>query len=80
MKSPMIESATYITDQDKLNYSDLQVMKSAAGYYVGTTYKDPITGFNEPGSRDSEYFPKQPDAWERLQLIEAGEMKTRMEP
>lgn len=44
-----------ILGEDSSNYSDLMVMKSAAGYYIGTIYNNP-DGYQEPGSRDSEYF------------------------
>lgn len=40
---------------DPENYSDLRVLESAAGFYVGTLYSQ--DGFTEPGSRDSDYFP-----------------------
>jgi len=36
MKSHMIALASYI--KDKESYSDLQVMHSGAGYYIGTVY------------------------------------------
>lgn len=36
-------------------YSDLKVMHSAAGYYIGTTYTGE-DGLTEPGSRESQYF------------------------
>ena len=45
---------------DPENYSDLQVLESAAGFYVGTLYSQ--DGFTEPGSRDSDYFPTSDDA------------------
>lgn len=53
MKSPMIEAASYISHKE--GYSDLQVLKSNAGYYIGTIYTG-HDGFREPGSRDSDYF------------------------
>ena len=38
-------------------YSELQVLLSGNGYYIGTLYHDP-EGYSVPGSRDSvEYFP-----------------------
>lgn len=79
MKSPMVEQASYITPEDKGRYSDLVVLASGAGYYVGTIYHNP-NGFVEPGSRDSDYFMTQEAAFECLQDIEAGKYKTRMEP
>lgn len=43
------------------HYSDLQVLRSAAGWYVGTTHYNK-KGFYEPGSRESEYFRTHHDA------------------
>jgi hypothetical protein len=45
-----------ITLEDYNRYSGLQVLRSNAGFYIGTMYSNP-EGWNEPGSRDSEYFP-----------------------
>jgi hypothetical protein len=37
-------------------YSELQVLKSAAGYYIGRLFTDE-EGFTQPGSRESaEYY------------------------
>lgn len=55
---------------DLERYSDLQVMQSGAGYYVGTSYRDPKMPFDEPGSRDSGYFENRKDAELFLQAIE----------
>lgn len=55
MKSILIIDASYIPKSERAKYSDLQVMKSAAGFYIGTTYNNE-EGFQEPGSRDSCYF------------------------
>jgi hypothetical protein len=57
MKSPMVMNSKYITKKDKARYSDLQVLKSPAGYYVGTMYE---TG--QPGTRDSEYMKTEAEA------------------
>jgi hypothetical protein len=51
----MIEKAYYIDSDDKEKYSELKVLQSAAGWYIGTTYKED-EGFESPGSRDSGYF------------------------
>ena len=73
MKSPMIKNAGYIKEADKGNYTELQVLHSNAGYYVGTMYNNP-DGYQEPGSRDSDYFNKKEEAQAFLdQLVEAGE-------
>lgn len=78
MKSPMIEKADYISAEEKPYYSELRVMRSAAGWYVGTLYQEP-GGWQEPGSRDSGYFATEEEAAEELKLIEAGK-ETRMQP
>jgi hypothetical protein len=46
---------------DAGRYSDLQVLRSAAGWYVGTVFTD-ASGFPMPGSRDSGYFATREDA------------------
>jgi hypothetical protein len=53
---------------NEARYSDLQVLKSAAGYYVGTIYSDGQYG--EPGSRDTDYFPTKKAANVALALLE----------
>jgi hypothetical protein len=68
MKSPMLKN---IKVDDPENYSDLKVMHSAAGYYIGTTYTDPKDGFAEPGSRDSQYFKEKETAEDFLKLVES---------
>lgn len=64
MKSPQVES--YCPDPE--NYSDLQVMKSPAGWYIGTVYNSP-DGYTEPGSRDSQYFSSENVTKMYLQLV-----------
>lgn len=68
MKSPMVENASYIIE--KTGYSELQVMRSGAGWYIGTLYTDPKDGFREPGSRDSDYFATEAEATSYLKLLE----------
>ena len=77
MKSPMVTSAEYIKDSER--YSDLQVLQSAAGFYVGTVYENPH-GYSEPGSRDSDYFATREQAEAYLTTITEGEASTRMSP
>jgi hypothetical protein len=47
-------------------YSDLRVLQSAAGYYLGTIYQEfdanDTVVYQEPGSRDSGYFKTKEDA------------------
>lgn len=42
--------------------SQLKVLKSAAGYYIGRTYFDEDAGCDFPYSRESGYFSKEADA------------------
>ena len=74
MKSSMIMNASYI--KDKARYSDLMVLKSNAGYYIGTMYNNPM-GFKEPGSRDSQYFAKREEA---QQALDTNSWVQRMHP
>jgi len=37
-------------------YSDVKVLRSAAGYYIGTIFHH-MDGYDEPGSRESGYYP-----------------------
>lgn len=75
MKSPMVESASYVNDAER--YSDLQVLQSGAGYYVGTMYENP-EGYQEPGSRDSDYFATREGAEAYLASIVEDDAPTRM--
>ena len=73
MKSPMISSADYISDEDKGNYTDLQVLQSGAGFYIGTLHQtrddDGNLLYESPGSRDSDYFPTRESASKALDAI-----------
>lgn len=66
MKSPQVEN---ISPEEEGQYSELKVLQSAAGYYVGTIYTG-IDGFVEPGSRDSDYFATEREAEKFLKEIE----------
>lgn len=66
MKSPQV---ALLGVEDPENYSDMKVMKSGAGYYIGTTYSNP-DGFEEPGSRDSVYFGNYGEAENLLNFVE----------
>ena len=61
-------------EQDR--YSDLMILRSNAGFYVGTYYNekddDGEIVWSEPGTRDSEYFPTKEDAEEYLQQVESA--------
>ena len=56
-------------------YSNLQVLESAAGFYIGTLFTPPTKPGNthpypEPGSRDSTYFPHLIQAQTALDYLE----------
>ena len=52
-------------------YSVLQVLESAAGFYIGTLFTPPTKpSFPEPGSRDSTYFPHLIQAQTALDYLE----------
>jgi hypothetical protein len=82
MKSPMVQTATYIKTSEKSGYTDLRVLQSGAGWYVGTLYWNPDHGgFWEPGSRDTGYFDTKEEATAYLQALESGEeLPVRMRP
>lgn len=61
MKSKIIQEADFIPEDEKECYSDLQVLRSAAGFFIGTIYTDK-QGLSEMGSRDSEYFETREQA------------------
>lgn len=67
MKSFQVEYMIRPSEQPR--YSDLCTLKSAAGWYVGTTYKGE-DGFIEPGSRDTDYYPSESDAKLSLAILE----------
>ncbi len=80
MKSPMITQAEYISTEEKKKYSELQVLKSGAGYYIGTTFD--AGGYLDAGSRDTHYFLDEEEAQKELDLLENGksDLVLRMEP
>ena len=70
MKSPQT-----LNLPDALRYSDLKVMKSQAGFYVGTADHDVSSN-----SRDSGYHPNREAAERTLSLIVSGKVRPRMQP
>lgn len=63
MKSPMVTNLEGLTNRQ--HYSDLQVLHSDGGYYVGTVFTNVLPdgrSWQEPGSRDSGYFAKEEEA------------------
>ena len=67
VKSKIVESMG--PDNEPGHYSDLQVLKSAAGWYIGTIWQGD-DGWTEPGSRDSGYFKTQAQAQRCLNRID----------
>jgi hypothetical protein len=52
---------TICDPQNENRYSDLTVLKSAAGWYIGTLYANE-DGYDEPGSRESGYYAIEGEA------------------
>jgi hypothetical protein len=52
--------------------SEMQVMRSAAGYYLGRAAWDEEHGFAEPGSRESGYFATRAEAERELKSWNVG--------
>ena len=73
MKSLQINNVYRPGDPEKERYSDLKVMQSAAGFYVGTEYEDPDFGAS-PGSRESGYFSTAKEAEVFLARLVAGDL------
>jgi len=66
MKSYQVQEICIPAEQPY--YSDLKVLKSAAGYYIGTEYHS-VYG-TTPGSRDSDYYPTEEKAKYALLCLE----------
>lgn len=54
---------------DVSGYSDLKVLKSNAGYYVGTQFTGGGIPYPQPGSRDTGYFATEEEADDLLDKI-----------
>lgn len=79
MKSIQILRAHYINQPEKDRYTDLQVLRSNAGYYLGTLFNG--TEFTKPGSRDTSYLETKSQAALALRVLNqlANDMKGQME-
>jgi hypothetical protein len=81
MKSHMVTALDLVPETFEVDtavrngYSDLKVMQSAAGYYLGTSYEEyDAQGeivWQEPGSRDGGYFASKAEAESSLRLLTA---------
>lgn len=60
--APEVDRKRYPNEGQGCYYSDLKVMKSAAGYYIGRESWDVEGGFPEPYSRESDYYGTSEDA------------------
>ena len=81
MKSPMITSLPEIPEKDR--YTEVRILKSAAGWYLGTLYFEHEFDAWVPGSRDSEYFRTEADAERFLEHVKKAPNPNeylRMEP
>lgn len=92
MQSPMIAMNAALVPMDLVSpkavrgaYSDLMVLQSAAGFYVGTKFQEFDAHGNvvweEPGSRDSGYYRTAEAAAVELRQFEGGDLsEARFEP
>jgi hypothetical protein len=92
MQSPMVAMNANLLPTDLTSekavrgaYSELMVLQSAAGYYVGTKFQEFDAHGNvvweEPGSRDSGYFRTPEAAAVELRQFEGGDLsEARFEP
>jgi hypothetical protein len=72
MKSVIVANVVPAAEQS--GYTELQVLRSNAGYYVGTMYRNVEADgstWEEPGSRDSGYFRSREEAQRFLDTVEA---------
>lgn len=74
LKSKIVQNV--IPPEGQSNYTELQVLCSNAGWYVGTMYQEKDHKGNvlweEPGSRDTDYFKSREDAERYLGLMKKG--------
>lgn len=52
----------YLTKDKKTRFSKLMVCESAAGFYIGRMAWEVEDEFEEPGSRETEYFMEKAQA------------------
>jgi hypothetical protein len=78
MKSPQLDRLYAADDSERDRYSELTVMRSAAGYYVGSYYSEDFGSV--PGTRDSGYFASETEAAAELARYRAGEPTARVNP
>lgn len=75
MKSVIV--TTHMPREEQKKYTDIQVLQSAAGFYLGTLYEERDDKGNlicqEPGSRDSGYYPTRAAAEADLEAVNAGQ-------
>jgi len=79
MKSPMVTDGGFVPAAEKEGYGELEVLRSAAGYYIGTLYTEP-EGYKVPGTRDSGYYRTREEAEQALVEMTGGTLAPRMHP
>ena len=85
LKSKIVTEANYLTAKEKSGFTELQVLHSNGGWYVGTLYQEKDKNGNvlwtEPGTRDTDYFNSQEDAARYLRIMQQGfNLPTRKTP
>jgi len=67
-------------DEREEGFTELQVLQSAAGYYIGRMHwntsdgKDTFGSFWEPGSRETDYYTTRETA---QKLLDSGEFSVK---
>jgi len=75
----MIQGETILSGAPlKEGVSVFMVLHSFAGWYVGTMFKDPVDGFEEPNSRETDYFETEAEAQSALDSFNKGDDLTGM--
>lgn len=70
LRSLQVKNSYDPADIVQTYYSDLCVLESQKGFYIGTLFTHPGSKFVEPGSRDSTYFPCLIQAQSALDYLE----------
>ena len=69
MKGVIASRYQAIVEEHGGEYSDLTVLQSAAGWYIGTIFNN-TAGWSEPGSRESQYFVSEEAAQQALDNVD----------
>ncbi len=74
MKPPEVDRQRFPHESKSCYYSNLKVMRSPAGWYLGRTCWDKEDGFEEPYSRETDYYETEEEA---KQVLKSGGFEVR---